>query len=338
MNLSSKSLTQPQQSVLARGLNFAVIPKHTLIPRIVASVEDDLKRARLPEDAADKARTQVVGVLKQSKDHNHQSTPSESKALRKQCSDDGLMILPADKGRTTVVMDKTVYDAKVVNMLSDTSAYKPLPIDPTSAIQQKMNSLLLSLHKSSHLSDHHYHKLHDSAAQIPLAYALPKIQKQDVPLRPIVFFMSSPTYSVSKHLVSILSPLVGNSEYHVCNSTDFAEFITAQTVEEDEVLVSFDVMSLFTWIPTRLSVQIARQRLQDDPSLSQYTSLTPGETVSLLELECHTYSRPSSTYYQQTHGTAIGSPVSVVVGDLVMADAESRALSTHPQQTKCWKQ
>ena len=85
--------------------------------------EDDLKRARLPEDAADKARTQVVGVLKQSKAHNHQSTPSESKALREQCSDDGLMILPADKGRTTVVMDKTVYDAKVVNMLSDTSNY-----------------------------------------------------------------------------------------------------------------------------------------------------------------------------------------------------------------------
>ena len=284
MNLSSKPLTQLQQSVLARGLNFAVIPKHTLIPRIVASVEDDLKRARLPEDAADKARTQVVGVLKQSKDHNHQSTPSESKALREQCSDDGLMILPADKGRTTVVMDKTVHDAKVVNMLSDTSTYKPLPIDPTSTIQQKMNSLLLSLHKSSHLSDHHYHKLHDSASHIPLLYALPKIQKQDVPLRPIVFFMSSPTYSLSKHLVSILSPLVGNSEHHVRNSTDFAEFITAQTVEEDEVLVSFDVMSLFTWIPTNVSVQVAHQSLQDDPSLSQYTSLAPGETASLLEL------------------------------------------------------
>ena len=174
------------------------------------------------------------------------------------------------------------------------------------------------------------HKLRDSA----LLYAFPKIHKQAVPLRPIVPFVSSATYSVSKHLVSILSPLVVYSKHHVRNSTDFAKFITAQRVEEDEVLVSFDVVSLFTRIPTNLSVQVACQRLQDDPSLSEYTSLTPGETVSLLELclnATYVYSRHSSTYYQKIHGTAMGSPVSIVVVDLVMADAESRALSVHPQ-------
>ena len=94
----------------------------------------------------------------------------------------------------------------------------------SSALQRKMNSLF-SLHKSGHLSDYHYHKLRDSASHIALLYALPKIHKQDVSLRPIVTFVSSPTYSLSKHLVSILSPLVGNAEHYVCNSTDFAKFI-----------------------------------------------------------------------------------------------------------------
>ena len=89
------------------------------------------------------------------------------------------MILPADKGRTTVVMDKTTYDAKVANMLSDTSTYKPLSKDPTSTLQRKMNSLLLSLHKSGHLLDYQYHKLRDSAGHIPLLYALPKMYHSD---------------------------------------------------------------------------------------------------------------------------------------------------------------
>ena len=150
-------------------------------------------------------------------------------------------------------------------------------------------------------------------------------------------FVSSSTYSLSKHLVSILSPLVGNSDYHVRNSTDFAKFITTQTVE-DEVLVSFDVVSLFTRIPTNLAVQVARQCLQDDPSLPERTSLTPSEIVSLLELCLNaTYFAFRNTYYQQIHGTAMGSPVSVVASDLVMEDVESRALSTYLHPPKFWK-
>ena len=179
---------------------------HIPVPRIAASVEDALKKVRLPEDVANRARTQIIGTLSKARTTTINLHPSEFKALRELRSEVSLMILPADKGRTTVVMDKTTYDAKVANMLSDTSTYKPLSKDPNSALQWKMNSLLISLHKSGNLSDYHYHKLCDSAGHIPLLYALPKIHKQDVPLRPIVSFISSPTYSLSKHLVSLDPP------------------------------------------------------------------------------------------------------------------------------------
>ena len=71
--------------------------------------------------------------------------------------------------------------------------------------------------------------------------------------------------------------------HHVRNSTNFAKFNTAHTLEEDEVLFSFDVVSLFTKIPTNPAIQVARH-LQDDSSLLERTSLTPSEIVSLLEL------------------------------------------------------
>ena len=41
--------------------------------------------------------------------------------------------------------------------------------------------------------------------------------------------------------------------YTVKNSVDFKERINGMKVDEDEVMVSFEVMSLFTSIPTKLA-------------------------------------------------------------------------------------
>ena len=111
-----------------------------------------------------------------------------------------------------------------------------------------------------------------------------------------------------------------------------------QTVEKDEALVSFDVVSLFTKILTQLATQVAYQRLRNDPSLPDRTSLTSDEILTLLDLCLNaTFFAFRDTYYQQIHGTAMGSPVSVAVADLVMEDVESRALTTYPNPPRFWK-
>ena len=79
----------------------------------------------------DKARSQVTGTLNRAKKTTPNLHPEETKALSQLRKDTSLMILPADKGRATVVMDRESYDDKVTSMLSDTTTYKPLPKDPT---------------------------------------------------------------------------------------------------------------------------------------------------------------------------------------------------------------
>ena len=41
------------------------------------------------------------------------------------------VILPADKGNATVVMERKDYDGKVRGLLNDTTTYQRLPKDPT---------------------------------------------------------------------------------------------------------------------------------------------------------------------------------------------------------------
>ena len=118
--------------------------------------------------------------------------------------------------------------------------------------------------KSNIISKATYEKLYSSDRLSPRFYRLPKSIKPEIPLIPIVSFVNSPTYGVSSFLAKILSPVVGNTKNTVKNSCHFAEFVRGKTLKEDQVLVSFDVVSLFSNIPVDLAIKVATKRLRQD--------------------------------------------------------------------------
>ena len=132
--------------------------------------------------------------------------------------------------------------------------------------------------------------------------------------------------------------MVGLFAHHVRNSQDFAQFIKSQCLSGTEILVSSDVASLFTRVLADLAVQVSPERLENDPSPSQRTSLSVGNICSLLSLCLEaTYLVFEGRVYQQVYGTAMGSPVSVVVANLVMEDIERRALATFHTPPRFWR-
>ena len=138
-------------------------------------------------------------------------------------------------------------------------------------------------------------------AALPLLYGLPKVHKTGVPLRPIVSFVNSPTYHLSKYLSRVLSPLVGYSHSAVRNFKDFVDSVKTLVVKSDE---SFDVVSLFTNVPTDLAINVARRRLSMDDTLDDRTCLGVDDIISLLEL-CMgaTFLSFRGVFYQQCFGT-----------------------------------
>ena len=72
--------------------------------------------------------------------------------------------------------------------------------------------------------------------------------------------------------------------HHVRNSRAFVEFMRSQTLLKDKTLVTCDMTSLFTCIPTDLAIQVACCRLERHSSLPERTSLMVDGIMSLLSM------------------------------------------------------
>ena len=202
------------------------------------------------------------------------------------------MIPPADKGCAIVVLDTETYHYKMSTLI-ETGPYKLLNKDPTERLSQKATEKLLQLKRSGNLSETEYNKIRPKQKQPPRIYGVPKIHKANAPLRLIVSCVNTLAFDLSGHLARILSPLTGSSSYTVKNSGEFANIISKETIQTDEVMISFDVESLFTNVPIEETVQAALHRLNNDPSLPDRTALTPTQIADLLNFVLR------STYFKR---------------------------------------
>ena len=95
-------------------------------------------------------------------------------------------------------------------------------------------------------------------------YGLPKIHKHGNPLRPIVSSTGSVSYQLSKYLASLLNPVLGTiSGSHITNSENFINKIINTNLER-KIMISLDVLSLFTNVPIDGIVEFLHDYLQDN--------------------------------------------------------------------------
>ena len=181
-------------------------------------------------------------------------------------------------------MHATDYNDEINCLLSDSSVYSKLSkkLNSITKITSNVDKYVWILFKNQKITKAEYHFSHCSKGVIPRFYGLPKVHKVSVPLRPIVSFINSPTYNLSKFLSRILSSLLVN-RYSVPNSKEFVDYVKNFTICENEILVSFDVVSLFTSVPVDKALGLVLDLLSSDESLASRTSLDISDITIGLE-------------------------------------------------------
>ena len=160
---------------------------------------------------------------------------------------------------------------------------------------------------------------------MPRIYCLPNMHKKDTPLRHIVSVINSLTYELASFISSTLQPLVGKTSSFIKDFVDFVLFIQNLHLEPTDLLVSFDVVSLFTKIPIKEALEVIGKSVNPD-------------ITNLIKICLEsTFFNYQGQFYEQTKGMVMGSPLSPIIANKFMEHFESRALETTPLRPRYLK-
>ncbi|CAJ0925197.1 unnamed protein product [Ranitomeya imitator] len=176
---------------------------------------------------------------------------AEHSALKTLMEDKDIVIKGADKGGAIVVMDYSFYRAEILLQLSNRDIYRPLAIDPTPRIRNKIAGILEEALLTQIIDKKTKDFLTNEFPIIPVFYVLPKIHKnlEKPPGRPIVASTDSILSPLSILLEKVLTPLIKRTPAFLLNTGAFLEIIHGLgKLPEGTLLVTLDINNLYTSI------------------------------------------------------------------------------------------
>ncbi|XP_068759489.1 uncharacterized protein [Montipora capricornis] len=336
-NMSSYRLSFFEKLVICRGLKFS-LPQKVAPAEIKANFEKAFwKLQPLIKDPVDK---ELASSTLRSIAFNYikSTSPSPPKALVKALNRlkkrDDIVVTKPDKG-SGIVMDKSEY----LCLLSAAS------IDDTtkfSCVNDKRPNLhgrppkhyhpLLQKEKDVHSILHRIlpqeiaTSLSPKSSRLAHLYGLPKTHKANLSMRAILSATGTYNFNLAKWLEEKLKPLSVN-EYTITDVIDFADEIHSSPMNEEDILVSYDVTALFTNVPFSETIDILVDKAFTNDWFNQRydLNLEKEELTQLLEVATtNQLFQFDGQLYEQTDGVAMGLPLGPLMANVFMCHLEDK--------------
>lgn len=219
-----------------------------------------------------------------------------------------VVVMRSDKGNSTVVMHREEYRREMNKLVNDTKTYRKTGRDPTSRFQDLGNKLIKNLVEKKFIDELVGKRMSKLNTLPPRIYGLRKTHKPGCKMRPVVSSIGSPSYEIAKFLHEVLSPYVASLKYGLKDSFEFIDKLQGIRLTNNYILISLDVVSLFTNVHKDLINQIIEERWD---VIREYVKL---DKETLLELINYCFDSGyfifEGNYYLQEEGCAMGSPAS----------------------------
>lgn len=243
----AKSTWIPDNAMLFR--NGTLQPALDAINKIESATREIIEKNRIFEKNGS-------NFIVNNKNVNYNLNQQEFSALNRLKNNTDIVIKPADKGGSLVIMDLGAYLLEANKQLNDQNYYKKLNMPLYFDNKTKIIRLLTEMHNDGWITQKQLQYLSGPDDPRPRRfYILPKIHKNPnswtipnkmPPGRPVVSDIDSESYRVSDYVDSFLKPLACRHASYIKNSYDFISKIKNSKISKNTFLVTGDVTSLYT--------------------------------------------------------------------------------------------
>lgn len=365
LNLSCRILTAAEVKVLSLGQKFIPQPPKIDKTNILKGHQHFDRRIKLTYFFRNKKQKQKLPFLDKSvwipplgtipeeilepldhlKTHIEQHQPPDQKTrlgsqqiktLRQLKSYQDIIIKPADKGSSIVILDTKDYIQEATQQLNNPKHYSKIPAPVYPTVTQQIKDILDSLKRNRILEERQIQHLKPpEEPRNRMFYLLPKIHKSRdkwlhgkiPPGRPIVSDCSSDTYNISEFIDHYLKPVSNLHPSYVKDTPDFITKIRSVKVPPKALLITLDVDALYTNIDNTNGLKAVQDTFNQypDPSRPQQQILD----LLKISLENNDFTF-NNEWFLQIWGTAMGKKFAPEYADIFMANWEKGALSKCP--------
>lgn len=327
-NLSSTQFDDDEIELLRLGLKYSIGSQLSERDLLHFAIELDVIIENISGDSKIKnqLRDDVNFSLFKFKRHknNFSITTQQNnfnstlKNIKSKIKHDNLIVSKADKGNCLVILDRVEYVHKVESFLTENN-FKNIETCPLNKFIKKTKTYIKVC--DNLLKEFNAPKnLISSNPAMPRLYGLPKIHKDGIPIRPVVSYTNTPVSVISSFVYNLIKNLTNfKPSNSVSNTLDLTNKLKDINIQENYLMISFDVSNLFTSVPKNETIPLVgnllRSKLVDESIV-----------INILTLLNFSLSQDffvfNEKFYQQPEGLAMGSCLSPFLADLFMDNLE----------------
>ena len=334
VNMSNEHITKDELELLSLGLKFSPTLMNDPSTDIASRIQPTIRI--LPNSMQSSIANDILHLLLNSPSKRDNLQPHQRRALKNlKAKKQRLRILPADKGNATVLLSHEQYHSKMTEHISS-GPYTLLQHDPTSSLPGKVDRVLKKLIKEEKIDISVFNSCRNLHPRPPQLYGLPKIHKLNTPIKPIISFYNTLLLVLHKTLAHYIQPLT-HSHLRIQDSKHMIHILHDNSHPTHSYYCSFDIKSLYTSCSMKLAQRTVIEQFTSDPSLlPAHFSITALENLISFCLD-HSYFEYNGSFYSQTEGGPMGSPLTVALAEVRVTNIESLELASSADPISLYK-
>ena len=289
------------------------------------------KDNNVTEDVISDINIKTIAYIKKCK---KQVSNRNVQATKRYLKEKSLLAVPFDKGVGICVMKRQAYEDKLSSILQlpqfeKLERTRKNEKHPVFKEEEMVRDRLKELLEEGKIDENLYNKMWPSGSQPARLYGLAKVHKTSIPARPVLSMPGSVYHPIANQVTKWLNVV---PECQINTSTQrISTSLSSIKLDNYEVIISFDVASLYTNVPVQEAIDVCTEMLY-----SGNHKLPPVDKDTFKELAqlctCNVLMQTHDGLYRQTDGLAMGSPPAPLLANgwlsqfdpIIMDDAKLR--------------